>query len=78
MLVSNQHLEKLAVVCVYFTSHGMLDGPGLPPHLLGDELDAAHQNLQSAPTTQEEECDVDAVDGPRLLSEVTLAKSPSM
>ena len=50
----------------------MLDGSGLP------ELDPAHHNLQSTPTMQEEEHDVDAVDGPRSLSEVTLAMSPSM
>ena len=29
MLLTNQHLDKLAAVCIDFTEHGMLDGTAL-------------------------------------------------
>ena len=77
MLVSNQQLDKLAAAHVDFTSRGMLDGPGLPAHLVGESQDQSHPDLDSMPTVQDKEHDVDAIDGPRSLSEVTLAKSPS-
>lgn len=66
----------LAAAHVDFTSHGMLDGPGLPAHLFSESQDQAHPDLDSMPTVQDKEHDVDAIDGPRSLSEVTLAKSP--
>ena len=78
MLVSNQRLDKLAAAHVDFTSHGMLDSPGFPTHLLGDLPDAAHSEPHSMPIVQDEEHDVSAIDGPRSLSEVTLAKTPGM
>jgi hypothetical protein len=78
MLVSNQRLDKLAAARVDFTSRGMLDGPGFPAHLLGDPPDAAHSEPHSMPIVQDEEHDVSAIDGPRSLSEVTLAKTPGM
>lgn len=71
MLVSNQRLDKLAAARVNFTSRGMLDGPGLD----SDQPDKAHSDLHSMPTVQDEEHDVGAIDGPRSLSEVTLAKT---
>ena len=78
MLVSNQQLDKLTAARIDFTSHGMLDGPGLPTHLLGDPPDKAHSGLPSMPTVQDEEHDVGAIDGPRSLSEVTLAKTSGL
>ena len=56
----------------------MLDGPGFPAHLLGDPPDAAHSEPHSMPIMQDKEHDVSAIDGPRSLSEVTLAKTPGM
>ena len=52
MLVSNQRLEKLAAACVDFTSRGMLDGPRLPAHLVGESQDQAHPGFYAYCTGQ--------------------------
>ncbi|KAF8871154.1 hypothetical protein CPB84DRAFT_1904820 [Gymnopilus junonius] len=41
MLVTNQHLNKLAAARVNFEARGMLRGSGLPIHLLGEAVAAA-------------------------------------
>ena len=75
MLVSNQRLDKLAAARAGFTSRGMLDGPGLLAPLLGSRDNLA---LPGPHSMQDEEHDMNAVDGPQSLSEVTLAKSAGM
>ncbi|KAG6807612.1 hypothetical protein H0H92_006933, partial [Tricholoma furcatifolium] len=84
MLITNQRMDKLAAARVDFQHRGMLEGSGLPLDIIS--LDAPYQppSPPSPPAPrppplpndndEAEGEDAGAVDGPRSMSEITLAK----
>ncbi len=75
MLIINEHLDKLAVMCVYFHVRGMLAGTWFDPPLPIDRPPSEEQHQKD-----DEDDDGSDVDVPRrdILGEVTLAKVPCM
>ncbi|KAG5650895.1 hypothetical protein H0H81_010639 [Sphagnurus paluster] len=92
MLLTNQRLDKLAVVRVDFTNRWMLDGPILPfGHILpltpatNDEDNIYDNNISDGTDDDsddeghdEDNNDDNVVSGPRVLSEVILARTPGI
>lgn len=78
MLLTNQRIDKLSAARVDFTARGMLNGPLFTAGLVlngfkdGSADDVEEQGLQKPP---EED---GAIEGPRVLGEVKLAKKPGM
>lgn len=72
MLVTNQRLDKLAACRVNLAARGMLDGPCLAPNIIPIPLLLPPPTPPSPPT---HDLDDDAVDGPRVLASVTLART---
>ena len=66
MLVINQQLDKLAVSCVHFAAHGMLNGPCLAQHLVC---------LPVPPPLDHGDINIEAVDGPKISASVSLAQT---
>ncbi|KAG6807199.1 hypothetical protein H0H92_008439, partial [Tricholoma furcatifolium] len=87
MLVTNQRMDKLAAARVEFQRRGLLDGSGLPLHIISQVMDAPYEppspplppsQPAQLPNENDEAEGEDAgpVDGPRSMSEITLAKCP--
>ena len=72
MLVTNQRLDKLTACHVNLAARGMLDGPCLAPNIIPIPLPLPPPTPPSPPT---HDLDDDAVDGPRVLASVTLART---
>ena len=72
MLATNQRLDKLTACCVNLAARGMLDGPCLAPNIIPIPLLPPPPTPPSPPT---HDLDDDAVDGPRVLASVTLART---
>ena len=72
MLVTNQRLDKLAACHVNLAAHGMLDGPCLAPNIIPIPL-LLPPPTPPSPLTHD--LDDDVVDGPRVLTSVTLART---
>ena len=68
MLLTNQHLDKLAASHVDFQTHGMLNGPLL-------DYDISHKIPNFVPEDDDDD-DSGPIDTCDILGEVTLAKEP--
>ncbi|KAF8901482.1 hypothetical protein CPB84DRAFT_1846772 [Gymnopilus junonius] len=78
MLITNQHMDKLAAARVDFTARRMLRGSGLPLHLLGDKPVAPVVLVAPQPSPlpdDDERMDFGTVEEPLSQSEVKLAKT---
>jgi hypothetical protein len=73
MLLTNQRLDKLAACRVDFKTRGMLDGPSLVNDLVLNK-DGCPEVIAPAPVGDADDGDSDPVLGPRILSQVILAK----
>jgi hypothetical protein len=69
MLLTNQRIDKLAACRINLTAHGMLDGPCLAPGVI------PIPPLPPPPPLPSQDPDDDAVDGPRVLASVSLART---
>ncbi|KAF8064835.1 hypothetical protein FPV67DRAFT_1419226, partial [Lyophyllum atratum] len=72
MLVTNQRLDKLAAASVFFESHQMLSSPAAPQPAPSPQTMSVPLRLPPDPL---EAHDMGEVDGPRSMSEISLAKT---
>jgi hypothetical protein len=75
MLIINQRMAKLAAAHVDFASCGMLDGSGVS---VDPSADMEQALANASAITSPGDNDLHAIDGPKSLSEVKLAKTPGM
>jgi len=69
MLLTNQRIDKLAACHINLTAHGMLDGPCLAPGVI------PIPPLLLPPPLPSQDPEDDAVDGPRVLASMSLART---
>ena len=69
MLLTNQRIDKLTACRVNLTAHSMLDGPCLAPSVI------PIAPLLLLPPLPSHDPDDDAVDGPRVLASMSLART---
>ncbi|KAF8257450.1 hypothetical protein EI94DRAFT_1774442 [Lactarius quietus] len=68
MLVTNQHIDKLAAACIDFASRGMLDGPSVVVSRVSPQPEQHNEELDEAGAVN------DIVDEPESYSEISLVK----